>query len=67
MSAIAGYLTPDEAAAVIGVSHSQVTRYIKDERLPSMRVGWQILIPTKAVESFRRPPRGNPNFRESAK
>ena len=62
MSAIAGFLTPAEAAAVIGVSYEQVTRYVNDEKLPSSRIGRQILIPEKAVKMFKRPPKGNPNF-----
>lgn len=62
MSAIAGFFTPAEAASIIGVSHAQITRYVNDEKLPSRRIGRQILIPEKAVKAFKRPPKGNPNF-----
>lgn len=65
MAEIAGYLTPYEVADLLGVSHSQVTRYVASELLPSVRVGRSILIPEKAVKSFERPPRGNPEFRKS--
>ena len=64
MSEIPGFMTPTEAAAAIGVSHAQVTRYVADERLPCKRIGRQILIPTDAVAAFERPAVGNPNFQK---
>lgn len=64
MSAISGFLTPSEAAAIIGVSYEQVTRYVNQELLPAERIGRQMLIPEKAVKAFKRPPKGNPNFQE---
>lgn len=66
MSAITGFLTPAEAAEVIGVSYEQVTRYVNNELLPAQRVGRQMLIPEKAVKAFKRPPKGNPNFLEKS-
>lgn len=63
VSAIPGYYTPAEAADIIGVSQSQITRYIQDQLLPGKKLGHQILIEQAAVHRFERPQRGNPNFR----
>ena len=62
MSAINGMLTVYEAAAVIGVSHAQVTRYVKQGLLPAKRVGQTILIDETDASEFERPPRGNPKL-----
>lgn len=67
MSAIAGYFTVEEAAAVIGVSPSQITRYIADGKLKAKRIGHQFLIEQHVAHTFTRPPRGNPMFREQGK
>ena len=64
MSMIDGYLTAHEAAAVIGVSHAQVTRYVANGSLAAVRVGNQILLRERDVKRFKRPPRGNPQFLE---
>lgn len=63
MATLPGYYTVYEAAQVIGVSHSQVTRYIKANLLPAVGLGHQKLIEQEAVHKFRKPPVGNPNFR----
>ena len=62
MSAIQGLLTVYEAAALIGVSHAQVTRYVRQGLLPAKRVGQTILIKEADAEKFERPPRGNPRL-----
>ena len=69
MSTIPGYLTLAEAAKEIGVSHAQCSRYAAGAKplLPYVKVGNQKLIPTSAVETFTRPPIGNPNFRRKAR
>jgi excisionase family DNA binding protein len=67
MSQIPGYCTAKEAANVIGKSHTQVCKYVRDGLLPSIRVGKSLLIETEKLESFTPPPRGNPNFRTDAK
>jgi len=67
MSQIPGFMTPGEAADAIGVSHAQVTRYVKDGLLKAERIGRQMLIPEDEVTGFERPPRGNPQFRKSEK
>lgn len=59
---IPGYYTIDEAAAVIGVSGCQVTRYIHDGRIKAINLGRQWLIEQQEVHQFQRPRRGNPNF-----
>jgi excisionase family DNA binding protein len=62
MSAIQGMLTVYEAAEIIGVSHAQVTRYVRQELLPAKRVGQNILIDEQDARDFQRPPRGNPKL-----
>lgn len=66
MSAIQGWLTVHEAASVIGVSHAQVTRYVKQRKLPARRIGQTILIDETEVQRFRRPLRGNPKLLEKS-
>ncbi len=63
MSQIPGYLTLEEAADVIGVSHAQASRYVADDILEHSKVGSQYLIPEDAAKNFVRPQRGNPAFR----
>lgn len=62
MAEIPGYLTITEAAAIIGVCHSQAARYIREERLKAVDLGGQKLIKRQDAEKFKRPARGNPNF-----
>lgn len=62
MSAIAGFLTVYEAAEQIGVSHAQVTRYVRDGKLPARRIGQTILIREPDAKRFERPKRGNPRL-----
>lgn len=57
------YLTVAQAAKLIGLSHAQVTRYIKRGDLAAERIGWQILVPLKAARAFQPRPRGNPRWR----
>ena len=61
MTTLNDYITTREAAKIIGVSHSQVTRYCKKGALPSMRPGREILIKRRDAKKFKRPRRGNPN------
>ena len=65
MSQIPGYFTASEAASKIGVSHTQVTRYIKNKLIKFVKVGSQYLIPEDAAKTFERPQVGNPNFRKA--
>lgn len=62
MSNIPGFLTVYEAAKRLGVSHSQVTRYIHNDLLAATKIGQQMLIPEISLSVFKRPPRGNPAF-----
>jgi excisionase family DNA binding protein len=64
MATLPGYYTVYEAAQVIGVSHSQVTRYIKSKLLEAVELGHQKLIEQEAVHKFQKPSVGNPNFRK---
>ena len=63
---IPGYISLQEAAAIIGVSHSQVWRYIDKGLLNSLEIGGTHLVKRKDVCGFKRPPRGNPAFRCTA-
>lgn len=67
MSAIPGFFTAAEAAAHIGVSQAQITRYIQAHLLGCRRVGRELLLDEKEVRRFQRPPRGNPNFRKNSR
>lgn len=51
-------ITVAEAARIIGVHHSQVTRYIKDGLLTADRVGNQLFMYRNEVERFERPGQG---------
>lgn len=64
MAVIPGYYTAQEAADIIGVGYSQVCNYVNDKKLPALRLGTQILIEQSAVHKFKRPLRGNPEFRK---
>ena len=58
-----GYCRASVAAKVIGVSESQLSRYIHAGRFANVKkVGQQHYIPVDQLSSFRRPRRGNPAF-----
>lgn len=61
---IPGFVDVYDAAEIIGVSYSQCCRYIDDGLLNVHQVGSQRLIRQKDAESFKRPPKGNPAFRQ---
>ena len=63
MSKIPGFLTIQEAADRLKVSHSQAARYVRSELLKAKDLGNQYLIPEQAVADFQRPEKGNPAFR----
>ena len=60
VSAIAGFLTIHEVAAMYGVSHSLVARYIREGRLNAVVVGNQKLVPEHAAKDFHRREVGRP-------
>lgn len=62
MAAIPGFYTVDEAARVIGKSHSQVCRYIRHGLLAAVTIGKSKLVEQAKVHEFIPPPRGNPSF-----
>lgn len=51
-------ITVSQAAELLSVSHSQVTRYIKARLLMAERVGNQLFLDRRAVERFQRPGQG---------
>jgi excisionase family DNA binding protein len=60
MSAIDGFLTIHEVAAMYGVSHSIVARYIRENRLTAVTIGNQKLVPEPAAKAFQRREVGRP-------
>lgn len=52
------YCTADEAARMLGVHPSQVTRYVRKRQLPAQRIGRQVLLLRRDVERFQRPGQG---------
>ncbi len=62
MAKIDDYVTASEAAAIIGVSKSQVTRYTEKEQLAHEWWGGRLRIKRRDAVKFVRPPRGNPNY-----
>jgi len=64
MAAIPGFYTVDEAARIIGKSHSQVCRYIRHGLLSARTIGKSKLLQQADVHGFTPPPRGNPLLRQ---
>jgi excisionase family DNA binding protein len=64
VSAIPGYLTMREAAQRLQVSYAQCARYVENGLLNSVTIGSQKLVFASSIEGFKRPPRGNPDFRK---
>lgn len=63
MAMLNGYLTIQEAAPILGVDESTVTRYCQDKRIAGAKnLGKQWVIPAKSLRTFDKPKRGNPAF-----
>jgi excisionase family DNA binding protein len=45
-------LSPDEAAAVIGVSRSTVFRLIEQNKIHTIKIGWRRLITVAEIDRF---------------
>lgn len=59
----ADWVTPQEAAAILGVTDKRVYALIAERRLPSERIGGRILMPRAAVERWPKDgkrPHGHP-------
>jgi len=67
VSEIPGFLTVAEVADRLRVSHSQAARYIRDGKLPAKKIGNTYLINETDLQSFSRPPMGNPNLQRRQK
>lgn len=52
-------MTVTQAAGLLRVSHSQVTRYIKSQLLKAERVGNQLFLDRRDVERFQPPGQGH--------
>lgn len=61
-----GYVRLERAAEIIGVHHSQVWRYIDAGLIDALKIGNTHLIKEADAKKFRRPPRGNPQFRRDS-
>jgi excisionase family DNA binding protein len=55
---IPGYIGLVEAAKIIGVSHSQVWRYISNGLLDAIEIGGTYLVKQADAKRFRRPKPG---------
>lgn len=55
---IPGYVSPQKAAEMLGISDETVYHYLQTGRLQYERMSRMYLIPIKAVEEFRRQPAG---------
>lgn len=68
MSIIPGYVTPAEVADQVGLSVSQISRYITSGELKvAKRLGRMCLIEEAVAKNFVKKPRGNPNFQKKVK
>ena len=63
MAAIPGFYTVEEAARILGKSHSQVCRYIRHGLIAARTIGKSKLIEQADIHEFTPPPRGNPMLR----
>ena len=63
---IPGYISLTEAAEIIGVSHSQVWRYIANDLLDAIEIGGTYLVKTADARKFKRPKPGPKASRQSA-
>lgn len=61
------YCTMAEAAESIGVTHSQVSRYVSNGLLSCEKIGRQIFLRWSDVRNFHRPSPGNPQFRQQTR
>ena len=55
-----GYLTTREAAAVVGLSHSQFWRYVDQGLVPSRETSFGYAIRESDLKGFQRLPMGPP-------
>ena len=46
----AGFTTPEEFAKTIGAKPERVRTWIREERLPAVRLGHLVLVPTDALQ-----------------
>ena len=61
-----GFVTTNEAAAMLGVSYYTVYEYIREKRLVAERVGGIYMIPEKAVKEFKAKPTGRTRVKPPA-
>lgn len=52
------YCTTEEAAEILDVHTSQLTRYVQDGKLKPERIGRQMLFLRRDVQRFKRPGQG---------
>ena len=58
------FYTVTEASALLGINASLVRRYIREERIPAMKVGKTWMLSMAEIKKFERKPRprGNPEW-----
>lgn len=60
----ADWIEATEAAEVLQRSRSAISRYVQKGLLTSIRKYGRLFVSRKQVETFKRPPRGNPKLLE---
>lgn len=62
MATLPGYYTIDEAAEILEVHPSTVSRYISEKRIKAIDLGHQKLLEQGVVHGFEKPKPGNPEW-----
>ena len=55
---IPGYVPIKEAAKLLGISNPRMYGYVRDKRIPALKAGRTLMIPTEEIERFRLNPPG---------
>ena len=55
---IPGYVPIKEAARLLGISDPRMYGYVRDKRIPALKAGRTLMIPTEEIERFKLNPPG---------
>ena len=55
---IPGYVPIKEAAKLLGISDPRMYGYVRDKRIPALKAGRTLMIPTEEIERFKLNPPG---------
>lgn len=56
--AIPGYVPIKEAAKLLGISDPRMYGYVRDKRIPALKAGRTLMIPTEEIDRFKLNPPG---------